>query len=54
MGEDRRAHTDGKFVDLHPRQLGGDEMSKLVDGNEDAEHENRNKNIEKHKTSKMF
>ena len=37
---DQRPHADGKLVDPHAAELGGQEVAQLVDGDQYAENQN--------------
>ncbi len=43
--EKLRAHTDGELVDPHAADLGRQKMAQLVYGDEYAEYQDRNENI---------
>ena len=43
--EELRAHADGKFVDAHAAGLGRQKVAKLMHGDEHAENQDRNENI---------
>ena len=43
--EELRTHADGKFIDAHAAGLGRQKVAELVHGNEHAENQDRNENI---------
>ena len=43
---DGGAHADGEFVDLDAKELADGKMARFMDGDQDAEHEDADQDIE--------